>query len=207
MGMASATISPSFTILEIPDGQKNSNRENSHRESTRLRISTARNIPHKKPSVCAISRYCTPRPTEERSRKPEIAIETLKTKLTTTTHKKEVNSPKIRPNSVQVNSNEKAYQMIDYRLIKSPTLRRKVYSANLVARVSSPHSPTTEINNQIGMLSMKNHLPKEEEISKRYAHPETPHAGKRNIPEAINAVRNLSVNVGKQSVIVGQPHR
>ncbi|KAJ8963058.1 hypothetical protein NQ318_018522 [Aromia moschata] len=185
---------PSLTQLDIPDAQKNSSRDR-----TVLRISTARNAQQKKPSLLTLgprTDYCTPRPIPEE--KKVECVQTPKSKTANSKPvKKESSVAKVtRPSTTQTNA-DKAYQMLDYRTIKSPTLRRKAYSANINTRNAVPCSPTVERSKLVVSSQAKDRSPKEEAVRKCLHH-ELPLIGRRGISEAINAIRKLPLNNPKQ---------
>lgn len=69
--------------------------------------------------------------------------------------KRENSTTKNRPCTVQATPNESPPQFVDYRLIKSPTLRRKAYSAGITPKTNRQTSPVMERMKKVTQLSSK----------------------------------------------------
>lgn len=76
----------------------------------------------------------------------KIELKSNKNKVSETKTKSPV---KVRPATVQATVRPEAQRNIDYRSIKSPNLRRKVYSANITPKTNRPFTPNKDFVKQV----------------------------------------------------------
>ncbi|XP_074032493.1 MAP/microtubule affinity-regulating kinase 4 [Leptinotarsa decemlineata] len=135
-------VLPSLTLLELADLTKNIGKE---KKIYTARSSTYKNSPSMMPNRNID--FCTPRMIRlEKTLKPvmsspneQIAKNKLQQQMKS---KKDPSSQKTRPNTVQTTSNQqKNRPALDYRVIKSPSLRRKAYSATITPKSNRTFSP------------------------------------------------------------------
>ncbi|KAJ8937321.1 hypothetical protein NQ314_011960 [Rhamnusium bicolor] len=200
---------PSLTLMEQSDAHKNI-----RKESTCIKISTARSSQQRKAyTATATSRrpdYCTPRTAvdDNRNVKPDVNHNMIKNKhINIMANRKEDNSPKYRPSTIQIASNEKKCHMPDYRLIKTPTLRRKAYSANITPKTNRPFSPAPdEKRKQVDALPNKGGSPSPILANMSKKDHQLPVIGKRGISDALNAINRLPCNRATKQTFM-QQHR
>ncbi|KAG5882317.1 hypothetical protein JTB14_019339 [Gonioctena quinquepunctata] len=142
-------VLPSLTLLELADLTKNIGKEK--------KLATARPSSQRKPQTAGrTTDFCTPRLIRMDNLKPVMSSPTeqiMKSKFQTKSKKKDQPIPRPRPNTVQSVPNQpKTRPLPDYRAIKSPTLRRKAYSATITPKTNRTYSSG-------GETSLKNRPP------------------------------------------------
>ncbi|XP_018567540.1 probable serine/threonine-protein kinase HSL1 [Anoplophora glabripennis] len=135
---------PSLTLLELPEVQKTLNRC-----STPVKVSTARAPQEKKTTTTKNTHlyFYTPRLEGDKKRIDSSPVKQRNSQNLPA--KIENNANKSRPSTVQATLSAKQTQPVDYRLIKSPNLRRRAYSAGITPKTNRQHSPTVEKTKQL----------------------------------------------------------
>lgn len=125
---------PSIALMEIAELTKTRSKNIAH-----MKVASARPAIPRKPHTALVysrkSNVATPREIISR----EVKANLTSAKKTTKLNKKESAPTKI-PTSAQT-PNRRDPKIVDYRLITSPTLRRKAYSATITPKTNRPRSP------------------------------------------------------------------
>lgn len=101
---------------------------------------------------------------------------------------------KTRPSTVQATLSVKQAQPLDYRLIKSPNLRRRAYSAGITPKINQQPSPTMEKTKQTAALPVKV-FTAPAETTKR----DKEALGKKDITESLKAVKKVPQVISRQA--------
>lgn len=128
---------PSLTLMEISELARNGGRDLSV-----MKLASARPVIPRKPyTAIACSRKSQIYTPREATCSKEVKVLITNPLKKTTKLKKKENVPSRIPTSAQPQIYRKDSKMVDYRLITSPTLRRKAYSATIAPKTNRPRSP------------------------------------------------------------------